>query len=154
MLRTKGRAGYGASVDGLVILSFLCLFVSLLRQFQWPYSYRSCDVGTLPGQIYPGTQTPIAAVENGDPDHNDILVRGHYHVCVVQLTVIHALSCSRCSLVSACRRAPAPASHILALRTQMAPLLAVRPPRLICSRLSSAEIEGRCLSPLNGHRSM
>ncbi|KAI9463509.1 glycoside hydrolase family 16 protein [Russula earlei] len=51
-----GRAGYGASVDGL-----------------WPYSYDSCDVGTLAGQVYPGTQTPLAAVENGDPAHNNVL---------------------------------------------------------------------------------
>ncbi|KAI0269100.1 glycoside hydrolase family 16 protein [Russula aff. rugulosa BPL654] len=51
-----GRAGYGATVDGL-----------------WPYSYDSCDVGTLPGQVYPGTQTPIAALENGDPEHDNIL---------------------------------------------------------------------------------
>jgi len=51
-----GRAGYGASVDGL-----------------WPYSYDSCDVGTLPGQVYPGTQTPLAAVQNGDPEHNNVL---------------------------------------------------------------------------------
>jgi beta-glucanase (GH16 family) len=28
-----GRAGYGASVDGM-----------------WPYSYDTCDVGTLPNQ--------------------------------------------------------------------------------------------------------
>lgn len=51
-----GRAGYGASVDGM-----------------WPYSYDSCDVGTLPNQTYPGTQTPLAALENGDPDHNNVL---------------------------------------------------------------------------------
>jgi len=51
-----GRAGFGASVDGL-----------------WPYSYDSCDVGTLPNQTYPGTQTPLAAVENGDPQHDNQL---------------------------------------------------------------------------------
>jgi len=51
-----GRAGFGATVDGL-----------------WPYSYDSCDVGTLPGQVYPGTQTPLAATENGDPEHNGVL---------------------------------------------------------------------------------
>jgi len=33
-----GRAGYGASTDGL-----------------WPYSYDSCDVGTLPNQTFPGS---------------------------------------------------------------------------------------------------
>ncbi|KAG6879217.1 hypothetical protein C0992_004359 [Termitomyces sp. T32_za158] len=52
-----GRAGYGASLEGM-----------------WPYSYDSCDVGTLPNQTHPGTQTPLAAVENGDPANNDELV--------------------------------------------------------------------------------
>ncbi|KAG6868438.1 hypothetical protein C0993_002757 [Termitomyces sp. T159_Od127] len=51
-----GRAGYGASLEGM-----------------WPYSYDSCDVGTLPNQTNPGTQTPPAAVENGDPENNDEL---------------------------------------------------------------------------------
>lgn len=51
-----GRAGFGASLDGL-----------------WPYSYDSCDVGTLPNQTFPGTQTPLAATENGDPDHGGVL---------------------------------------------------------------------------------
>ncbi|KAF9485084.1 glucosidase [Pholiota conissans] len=45
-----GRAGYGASVEGL-----------------WPYSYDSCDVGTLPNQTYPDFQTPLAATQGGDP---------------------------------------------------------------------------------------
>ncbi|KAG6905633.1 hypothetical protein DXG01_001497 [Tephrocybe rancida] len=45
-----GRAGFGASLEGL-----------------WPFSYDSCDVGTLPNQTYPGTQTPLAAVQDGDP---------------------------------------------------------------------------------------
>ncbi|KAJ8592056.1 glycoside hydrolase family 16 protein [Rhizopogon salebrosus TDB-379] len=51
-----GRAGFGASLEGL-----------------WPYSYDSCDVGTLPNQTYPGTSKPLAAVQNGDPDHNGVL---------------------------------------------------------------------------------
>ncbi|KAG1731015.1 glycoside hydrolase family 16 protein [Suillus lakei] len=51
-----GRAGFGASLEGL-----------------WPYSYDSCDVGTLPNQTYPGTSKPLAAVQNGDPDHGDVL---------------------------------------------------------------------------------
>ncbi|XP_006455620.1 hypothetical protein AGABI2DRAFT_227064 [Agaricus bisporus var. bisporus H97] len=45
-----GRAGYGASLEGL-----------------WPYSYDACDVGTLPNQTYPETQTPAAALTGGDP---------------------------------------------------------------------------------------
>jgi hypothetical protein len=134
----------------------VCFFFLLLKRLQWPYSYDSCDVGTLPGQVYPGTQTPLAAVENGDPQHDNILVRSYSRVYVVksQLTAIHALSCSRCSLVSACRRVPAPASHILALRTRTAPLLAVLLPRLIFSRLSSLVNGDRCPNPPNGHRLM
>jgi len=41
-----GRAGYGASLDGM-----------------WPYTYDSCDVGTLPHQILDGL--PAAATVNG-----------------------------------------------------------------------------------------
>ncbi|KAF8648209.1 hypothetical protein AX16_006348 [Volvariella volvacea WC 439] len=48
-----GRAGYGASVEGM-----------------WPYTYDACDVGTLPNQTYPGTSLPVAAVTGGDP-YND-----------------------------------------------------------------------------------
>lgn len=51
-----GRAGFGGTVEGL-----------------WPYSYDSCDVGTLPNQTYPGTATPLAAVQNGDPANQNML---------------------------------------------------------------------------------
>ncbi|TDL27014.1 glycoside hydrolase family 16 protein, partial [Rickenella mellea] len=51
-----GRAGFGASLEGM-----------------WPYSYDSCDVGTLPNQTYPGEQKPLAAVTNGDPQANNML---------------------------------------------------------------------------------
>ncbi|KIM41990.1 glycoside hydrolase family 16 protein [Hebeloma cylindrosporum] len=51
-----GRAGFGGSLDGL-----------------WPYSYDSCDVGTLPNQTYPGTSTPVAATTNGDPSKDNVL---------------------------------------------------------------------------------
>ncbi|KAG0699610.1 glycoside hydrolase family 16 protein [Suillus ampliporus] len=51
-----GRAGFGASLEGL-----------------WPYSYDSCDVGTLPNQTYPGTSKPLAAMQNGDPAHGGVL---------------------------------------------------------------------------------
>lgn len=51
-----GRAGYGASLEGT-----------------WPYSYDSCDVGTLPNQTYPGTSLPQAAVEKGDPSNFNML---------------------------------------------------------------------------------
>ncbi|TIB38904.1 hypothetical protein E3P86_01376 [Wallemia ichthyophaga] len=46
-----GRAGYGASLDGL-----------------WPYSYDSCDVGTLQNQTL-GTYPPAAATQ-GDEYHD------------------------------------------------------------------------------------
>lgn len=39
-----GRAGYGASLEGM-----------------WPYTYDSCDVGTLHNQTYPGTGMPKEA---------------------------------------------------------------------------------------------
>ncbi|KAF9542499.1 beta-glucan synthesis-associated protein SKN1 [Agrocybe pediades] len=56
-----GRAGYGASLEGL-----------------WPYSYDSCDVGTLPNQTFPLSQTdgilqPVAATVNGDPLNGGVL---------------------------------------------------------------------------------
>ncbi|THV01902.1 glycoside hydrolase family 16 protein [Dendrothele bispora CBS 962.96] len=44
-----GRAGYGASVDGL-----------------WPYSYDSCDLGTLPNQTLNGS--PAGALNSGFND--------------------------------------------------------------------------------------
>lgn len=43
-----GRAGYGASLEGM-----------------WPYSYDACDVGTAPNQTVNGQ--PSAATVNGDP---------------------------------------------------------------------------------------
>ncbi|KAG6880328.1 hypothetical protein C0992_011077 [Termitomyces sp. T32_za158] len=46
-----GRAGYGASLEGM-----------------WPYSYDACDVGTAPNQTFNGL--PAAAVTEGDP-YND-----------------------------------------------------------------------------------
>ncbi len=43
------RAGYGASSDGT-----------------WPYSYSTCDVGTLPNQTYPAPENgPTAALASG-----------------------------------------------------------------------------------------
>jgi beta-glucanase (GH16 family) len=48
-LGNLGRAGYGASLEGL-----------------WPYSYDSCDVGTLPNQTLNGQ--PLAATNSGPQD--------------------------------------------------------------------------------------
>ncbi|BGP54249.1 hypothetical protein JCM8202_001385 [Rhodotorula sphaerocarpa] len=47
-----GRAGYGSSVDGL-----------------WPYTYDSCDVGTLPNQTWPNGTDPVAAKKSGSSDY-------------------------------------------------------------------------------------
>ena len=41
---------------------------------QWPYSYDSCDVGTLANQTYPDKQTPIDALRNGDQWNDGLLV--------------------------------------------------------------------------------
>jgi hypothetical protein len=77
ILELLGRAGYGASLEGMVrFISFLsCFVIDEMLSLQWPYSYDSCDVGTLPNQTHPGTATPLAAVQNGDPKYNGALVR-------------------------------------------------------------------------------
>jgi len=49
-----GRAGYGASLEGM-----------------WPYSYDACDVGTAPNQTFNGL--PVAATKNGDHLYNGAL---------------------------------------------------------------------------------
>ena len=43
-------------------------YVQFSSVLQWPYSYDSCDVGTLPNQTFPGMQTPTAAFLNGNPN--------------------------------------------------------------------------------------
>lgn len=65
-----GRAGYGASLEGMVSLFFLC-FALWLTIGQWPYTYDSCDVGTVANQTYKGL--PIAATENGDSGQDGVL---------------------------------------------------------------------------------
>ncbi|KAG9090754.1 hypothetical protein FRC07_012024 [Ceratobasidium sp. 392] len=47
-LGNLGRAGYGATLEGV-----------------WPYTYDSCDVGTLPNQTDPRTNLPEAAHVGG-----------------------------------------------------------------------------------------
>lgn len=49
-----GRAGYGASLEGM-----------------WPYTYDSCDVGTVANQTKNGL--PLAATVNGDASQNGVL---------------------------------------------------------------------------------
>ncbi|GAA5894392.1 uncharacterized protein JCM6883_003809 [Sporobolomyces salmoneus] len=50
-LGNLGRAGFGATNDGV-----------------WPYSYTSCDVGTLPNQTF-SNHTPSAALHSGLRDY-------------------------------------------------------------------------------------
>lgn len=69
-----GRAGYGASVEGLVRLIHHYLFWRTTYISQWPYSYDTCDVGTLPNQTYPGENRPLAATIEGDPEVGGVLV--------------------------------------------------------------------------------
>ncbi|KAG8862814.1 hypothetical protein FRB96_000824 [Tulasnella sp. 330] len=54
-LGNLGRAGYGATLDGL-----------------WPYSYDSCDVGTLPNQTFPDG-TPAANLVGNDATNGGAL---------------------------------------------------------------------------------
>ncbi|KAI0271413.1 beta-glucan synthesis-associated [Gloeopeniophorella convolvens] len=49
-----GRAGYGASLEGM-----------------WPYTYDSCDVGTVANQTKDGL--PLTAAEVGDPYNGNVL---------------------------------------------------------------------------------
>lgn len=49
-----GRAGFGASLDGM-----------------WPYSYDACDVGTVSNQTVNGL--PVGATINGDAGQGGIL---------------------------------------------------------------------------------
>ncbi|KAF8634470.1 hypothetical protein AX15_000911 [Amanita polypyramis BW_CC] len=49
-----GRAGYGASLDGM-----------------WPYTYDACDVGTAPNQTLNGQ--PVIPAAAGDPYHSGAL---------------------------------------------------------------------------------
>ncbi|KIJ20369.1 glycoside hydrolase family 16 protein [Paxillus involutus ATCC 200175] len=53
-LGNLGRAGYGASLEGM-----------------WPYTYDSCDVGTVANQSVNGK--PVAATEGGDPSNGGVL---------------------------------------------------------------------------------
>jgi Beta-glucanase/Beta-glucan synthetase len=68
-----GRAGYGASLEGMVrLLTSGYLPVSALRYIlQWPHTYDSCDVGTVMNQTINGQ--PFAATINGDKDQKGIL---------------------------------------------------------------------------------
>ena len=67
-----GRAGYGATLDGLVRDFQAILYASHKMQSQkWPYTYDSCDIGTVPNQTINGQ--PVEATENGDKGKGGIL---------------------------------------------------------------------------------
>ncbi|GAA6015584.1 hypothetical protein JCM10207_008135 [Rhodosporidiobolus poonsookiae] len=51
-LGNLGRPGYGGTNDGV-----------------WPYSYKECDVGTLPNQTWPNGTDPVAAKSSGSRDY-------------------------------------------------------------------------------------
>lgn len=34
----------------------------------WPYTYNSCDVGTLPNQTWPNGTSPAAAKDSGSSE--------------------------------------------------------------------------------------
>jgi len=57
------------------VLSMGLLSIWLLKaghlSSQWPYTYDSCDVGTVPNQTVNGL--PIAATKNGDQSNKGIL---------------------------------------------------------------------------------
>ncbi|KAH9913475.1 beta-glucan synthesis-associated protein [Epithele typhae] len=63
-----GRAGYGASLDGmglrLTVVPPTPLPIPSPLARQWPYSYDSCDVGTVKNQTKDGL--PLVAAQNGD----------------------------------------------------------------------------------------
>jgi beta-glucanase (GH16 family) len=65
-----GRAGYGASLEGMVRSPMFIPF-SDGNINKWPYTYDSCDVGTAPNQTRDGL--PYAATIDGDPSFNDAL---------------------------------------------------------------------------------
>ena len=58
MIGNLGRPGYGATTDGV-----------------WPYTYDSCDVGTLPHQLYVNGSGPAAAVYSDEslPEYDNAL---------------------------------------------------------------------------------
>ena len=68
-----GRAGYGASLDGMVRIfyTYLIFRTEHFPHMQWPYTYDSCDVGTAPNQTIKGL--PYAATVDGDHLYNDAL---------------------------------------------------------------------------------
>lgn len=59
-----GRPGYGATTDGT-----------------WPYSYDSCDIGTLPNQTRVNGTGPAAALDGNDGGGLSFLPGQRYSAC-------------------------------------------------------------------------
>lgn len=67
-----GRAGYGASLEGMVrVCSTVTCSLLISCPFQWPYTYDACDVGTVANQSVNGL--PVAATINGDTGKGGVL---------------------------------------------------------------------------------
>ena len=66
-----GRAGYGATTEGMCIINLRCSESNLLNvSGMWPYSYDSCDLGTFPNQTAKDG-TPAAAA-TGSPKGTEL----------------------------------------------------------------------------------
>lgn len=61
---------------GWYVLIFRQRIQVIHRGMQWPYSYDSCDIGTLPNQTYVDGTGPVAALSDGDQYNEGRLVRG------------------------------------------------------------------------------
>lgn len=70
-LGNLGRAGYGASLEGMVRYHLLRPPVLCSISAQWPYTYDACDVGTVANQSINGQ--PVAATEGGDAGNGGVL---------------------------------------------------------------------------------
>lgn len=66
LMGNLGRTGYGASLEGTVRLNHtFAIYLIHSSCLQWPYTYDSCDVGTVANQTIDGR--PVAATVDGDP---------------------------------------------------------------------------------------
>lgn len=70
-----GRAGYGATNDGMwrkyssAKTTRTCATLILTLLCQSAYSYASCDVGTLAGQIYQNNTPTVSFSDSGETDY-------------------------------------------------------------------------------------
>jgi beta-glucan synthesis-associated protein KRE6 len=80
-----GRAGYAATTDGLVSLPAVPVIIPSHSSSQWPFTYDTCDVGTVANQSLNGV--PAAA---GPGNGGDSAFKG-------QLSVLPGQRLSRCT---------------------------------------------------------